>query len=128
MATTASNVEVMRLRRAMMSLGGPPQAQRHHARMGLLAQACQTVEEMGPRLTDLQRSGALTEVQATSLEAVAEALAAVRPGWRERLPEPGAGFDYLWSDAFEDPGWDAMRRAARRAFTALRPPEGAVPR
>jgi hypothetical protein len=117
---TAGEMEVLGLRRAMMSLGGPPQAQRHHARMGLLERACLTVEGAPTKLPGLARAGRLDAAQVARVMDVAGALAGLERGWRDRLPPPASGFEFLWSDAFEDPEWDAMRRRARSAFTALR--------
>ncbi len=117
--------DLRKLRRSLMSLGGPAQAQRHHVRVGLLQDSCCTIEEVSGQLADLERAGVLDAAQASKLRAVADGLAGLRRGWRERMPaEPErAGFDFLWSDALEDPEWDALRRRARSAFTAMRGPD-----
>jgi hypothetical protein len=114
-----------KLRRALMSLGGPGQAQRHHVRVGLLQDSCCAMEELRERLPALEQAGAVDAEQATRLRAAADGLASLRLGWRDRMPpEPArAGFDFLWSDALEDAEWDAVRRLARTAFTAMRGPD-----
>jgi hypothetical protein len=122
MSTTGTEADVRLLRLALMSLGGPPQAQRHHARVGTLQRACQAMEGLPERLPALQAAGLLDATQATELRGLSEQLAGLRTGWRDRIPpEPeDAGFDFLWSAAFEDEEWERLRRSARSAFTALR--------
>ncbi len=125
MSATAEGVDLRRLRLALMSLGSPPQAQRHHVRAGLLQRACGTILEAGPQLAEVEATGSLDAAQAAALREVASRLAGLKHGWRERIPpDPRRlGFDFLLGDAFEDPEWDALRLAAREAFTALRAPD-----
>ena len=126
MTTAVSEGQVRELRLALMSLGGPPQAQRHHARVGLLQRACQTMEGASTQVRALVEAGLIDARQAEELEALANHLQSVQPGWRERVPalagdEPG--FDFLWSDALEDPAWEALRQRARSTFTTMRAPD-----
>jgi hypothetical protein len=122
MSTTVTEADLRPLRLALMSLGGPPQAQRHHTRVGTLQRACQTLEGLPERLPTLEAAGLLDAEQADELRRVREQLGDLTVGWRDRVPpEPEqAGFDFLWGPAFEDEEWDALRRTARAAFTTLR--------
>ena len=125
MKPSSERPDLRRVRRALMSLGGPAQAQRHHVRVGLLQDSSCVMEEIRGQLPALEREGAVDAAQASHLRAVADGLASLRVGLKERLPaEPErAGFDFLWSDALEDPEWDGLRRTARSAFTAMRAPD-----
>jgi hypothetical protein len=122
MSAIVREVDLRRLRIALMSLGGPPQAQRHHVRAGLLQRACATIEEVRGQLPALELGGAVDAEQAASLAAVAARLEGLKRSWRERmLPDAASlGFDFLLGDAFEDPEWESLRLAARAAFTVLR--------
>ncbi len=125
MQPSSERPDLRRVRRALMSLGGPAQAQRHHIRAGLLQDSCCVMEEIRGHLQVMEQEGAVDAAQASQLRAVTDRLASLRLGWRERLPaEPErAGFDFVWSDALEDPEWDGLRRVARSAFTAMRAPD-----
>lgn len=125
MSATAEGIDVRRLRMALMSLGSPPQAQRHHVRVGLLQRSCATILEAAPELAAMEAAGALDGPQAASLAAVSGSLAGLERGWRERIPPHAAGlsFDFLLSDAFEDPEWESLRLVARDAFTVMRAPD-----
>jgi hypothetical protein len=114
--------EVLELRRALMSLGGPAQAQRHHARVGLLQSSCRALEDVRRRLPELELAGTIDTAQASQVRAVVDALVRLHRAWTERMPAESerAGFDFLWSDAFEDPEWGAVRQLARSAFTIMR--------
>lgn len=121
-STTAESVDLRRVRLALMSLGGPPQAQRHHVRAGLLQRACGTIEEIAPQLPQLEAAGSLKPAQAAALAAVARQLGGLSRSWSARIPpEPSRlGFDFLLGNAFEDPEWDRLRLTARSAFTVMR--------
>jgi len=122
MSATAEEVDVRRLRQALMSLGSPPQAQRHHVRVGLLQRSCAGILELAPKLAAMEAATSLDRTQAAALAAVAASLAGLEWGWQERIP-PGAaslGFEFLLSDAFEDPEWESLRLLARGAFTLMR--------
>lgn len=125
MSTTVTEADLRLLRLALMSLGGPPQAQRHHARVGTLQRACHALEGLPERLPALEAAGLLDAAQATELGGLSEELGGLRTGWRERIPPEAerAGFDFLWSTAFEDEEWERLRRRARSTFTALRGPD-----
>ena len=125
MSATVEGIDVRRLRMALMSLGGPPQAQRHHVRVGLLQRSCAIILEVAQRLAAMEAAGDLSGPQAASLAAVAGGLAGLKLSWRERIPPDAAtlSFDFLLSNAFEDAEWDSLRLAARAAFTVMRAPD-----
>ena len=106
------------LRIAVTNLACAPQAQRRYVQLGMLQRACATVERMAPAAEQLEF---LDDGQRERLRGLGAELA--------RLRETGADFmhegepstrEFLHSKALEDPGWAALRHAARRLFTQLR--------
>lgn len=107
--------ETARLRVATMNLACGAAAQRRFVQLGMLQQACATIDEL--------RDNELVAALAVELDAL-------RAGSDDFMHErESAPRDFLFSDALEEEGWRRARRLARTCFTALRdePPAGGWP-
>jgi hypothetical protein len=107
-------------------MGCAPMAHRVHAHAGVLQRVLDRVLTIGPGIAELEAAEVLTATEAgrfRELYARTRTLAARDGGMCPPQSETAAGFAFLWSDAFEDDGWDGVRQVGRAAFTALRPAE-----
>lgn len=111
----------MRLRLAVMSLGGAPLAQRRNVQLGMLQRAAQTVEQEGGRTAELRDAGVLDPSQAELIASLRAELAELRDGTDDYMQEREAGpREFLFAHALEDEGWHKVRHLARSCFTSLR--------
>lgn len=107
-------------------LAVPAMGGRVHARGGRLQNAVAGIRAVGPQLADLVDQGTLDPLQAACLSALDLGLEMLIKRPEGAFPpdaELAKGFEFLWSDVFEDDGWRLVRRCARAAYTALRAPD-----
>ena len=111
----------MKLRIAVMYLGGGAAAQRRNLQLGHLRRSWETIEEAAGQLDTLKGSGVLEETEAEAIASVGETLGEIRSSSEDFLHErDSAPREFLWSDALTEPYWDDLRHRARAAFSALR--------
>ena len=103
------------LRVAVMNLACGAAAQRRFVQLGMLQQACATIDELRGDERVAPLAAELDALRGASDDFMHE---------RESGPR-----EFLFSDALEEEGWRRTRRLARTLFTALRdePPPGGWP-
>lgn len=117
----ARGAQRMKLRIAVMYLGGGAAAQRRNVQLGHLRRSFQTIEEAAGQLDALQASGVLEEREADAIAAVGATLGEIRSSSEDFLHErDSAPREFLWSGALTEPSWYELRHRARAAFSALR--------
>jgi len=112
------------LRLAVQNLACAPQAQRRYVQLGLLDRAIANLDRIGADLTPLVEAGRLDAEQARQVADLRREVLEQGQADPEFVPRSiAAPREFLFSEAMETEGWEAVRRRARPCHSALAGPD-----